>query len=293
MEGDINKLNNKSKLLLKLIVSISITGIFVYILTNIINLRELLLLIKEVSIRSAFAALILYIVSYILKTLRLGLTVNISDFKRLYRIISFNTLFNIFLPFRIGEFSFFYLLKKERITLAQSTMSFLTVRIFDLMSLIAMFLFTYSLYNQRLFQGILIVLFLPIIFYLLKFLVPFIKNGKITTFLKDVLTARTTFSLYTLSLLILFTKFSAFYLILPESINLQLSQSLIAASAGDLTAVLPIYGIAGLGTYEGGYAGILYLMGFEKSLALSASLLVHIFMYIGSCLIAFFCLWFT
>lgn len=83
--------------------------------------------------------------------------------------------------------------------------------------------------------------------------------------------------IYVLSVLTVIFKFLSFFLILPKDIDISLPLSFLAFSTADLTTVLPIHGIAGIGTYESGFASILLLLGVDKELAFLSATVTHIF----------------
>ncbi|NPA53179.1 MAG: UPF0104 family protein, partial [Aquificae bacterium] len=116
----------------------------------------------------------------------------------------------------------------------------------------------------------------------------FIKIEKWQSFSKETLHIKNLLSLYILSLLTFVFKFTSFYFVLPKSLSISFLESFFASSAGDLTTILPIHGIAGIGTYEGGFAGVLIFLGVDKETAFLASVFVHIFILVSSFLIATF-----
>ncbi|NPA53008.1 MAG: flippase-like domain-containing protein [Aquificae bacterium] len=261
---------------------------FLYLFYKVVGFDKLIRFFTEISIINIIFALSLYTLSYVTRTIRWQITLRIKDFWKLFKITSFNTVFNIFLPFRTGELSFFYMLKKENIPISQTTLSFFSVRIFDGIALITVFLVSYLIYTGFFLLSILVFVFMPFSFYLFKFVLSFIKKDKVKDFQESILTLKNIFSLYFLSLFTFVLKFTGFYLVLPKSINLSFIEAFIASSAGDLTTILPIHGVAGIGTYEGGYAGVLILMGVDKESALIASVFVHIFILVGSALLGLF-----
>ncbi|WP_457640849.1 lysylphosphatidylglycerol synthase transmembrane domain-containing protein [Persephonella sp.] len=272
----------------ELFVSIAVTGGFLYLFYVVIGFEKLLSFITEISAFDLFLAFVLYTSSYITRTFRWKITLEIKDFKKLFKITSFNTVFNIFLPFRTGELSFFYMLKKENIHFKDSAFSFFTVRVFDAIALFTVFISSLLFYKGYPVLGLILMSVMPFSFYLLKFLLKFVKIKKFQEFNQNVLTIKNLTYLYGLSLLTFILKFSGFYFVIPEGINLSFLENFFAAAAGDLTTILPIHGIAGIGTYEGGYAGILVLIGIDKDTALLSSVFVHIFILLGAGVIAAF-----
>lgn len=104
-----------SKKIIKLALSVLVSLVFVYLFSRYIGFQKLIDLFKTISLYQFLSGLTLYFISYIVRTIRWKLTIDISDFKKLFKITVFNTFFNIVLPFRVGELSFFYMLKKKEL----------------------------------------------------------------------------------------------------------------------------------------------------------------------------------
>ncbi|MBK3331579.1 flippase-like domain-containing protein [Persephonella atlantica] len=272
--------------LFEISVSIGITAGFLYLFYAVIGFEKFAQFFRQINPVNVIVAFFLYFLSYITRTLRWKLTLSIKDFRKLFRITAFNTVFNIFLPFRTGELSFFYMLKKENIPFSESAITFFTVRIFDAISLFSVFGAALLFLKGFYLYAFLLIIVMPISAVILKHLSSVINYKKLEEFKKSKLSLRNITVLYGLSVLTFFLKFSSFYLVLPAGIDLGFVRAFFAASAGDVTTILPIHGIAGIGTYEGGYAGVLILLGIDKERALLASVFVHIFMLTGAAVIA-------
>ncbi len=272
----------------ELFISIAVSVGFVYLFYVVIGFDVFLKFLTEISLINIAIAFVFYVFSYITRTYRWKITLSIKDFKKLFKITSFNTVFNIFLPFRTGEFSFFYMLKKENIPFSESAVSFFTVRIFDAISLFAVFGASFLILKGYYIFAVLLVFLMPFSFYILKGIVHITNIEKLKTFSKETLHLKNLLILYGLSILTFVSKFTGFFFVLPKNLNLSFLESFFASSAGDLTTVLPIHGIAGIGTYEGGFAGVLIFLGIDKETALLASVFVHIFILLGAALVAGF-----
>ncbi|NPA12584.1 MAG: flippase-like domain-containing protein [Aquificae bacterium] len=270
----------------ELAVSVGITLGFIYLFYVVIGFDRLIYFFKKVDPVNILSALTLYISSYITRALRWQITLSIKDFKKLFKITAFNTVFNIFLPFRTGELSFFYMLKKENIPFSETAVSFVAVRIFDGVSLLTVSIFAFLWLKGLLPLGILVVLVAPGGIFILRALARFIKHSKIQEFSTETLTVKNVLALYILSILTFFLKFTAFSIVLPPEVGLSFKQTFFASSIGDLTTILPIHGIAGIGTYEMGFAGVLIFLGVDKETALLSSVFVHIFMLLGAVITA-------
>ena len=142
-------LNFQSKFvkIFELTVSILITVGFIYIFYKVIGFNNFYKFLTDIEPLNILIAFILYLSSYLTRTYRWKLTLEIKDFKKLFKITSFNTVFNIFIPFRMGEFSFFYMLKKENISFKDSALSFFTVRLFDGIALFSLFFTTLAFHK--------------------------------------------------------------------------------------------------------------------------------------------------
>ena len=282
-------MKNKYLKIFELLISIAVSLGFIYIFYKIIGFKTFLKFLKEVSVINVLIAFFIYTLSYITRTYRWKITLSIKEFKKLFKLTVYNTVFNIFLPFRTGELSFFYMLKKENVPIKDSALSFFTVRIFDALSLGTVFLVSLFLYKGLILYAGLFFLISPLIFYILKYLTGFIKNDKFQKFHSEVLSLKNLLILYFLSILTYILKFTSFYFVLPKNINLSFIENFFASASGDLTTILPIHGLAGIGTYEAGYIGILVFLGVDKETAILSSVFVHIFILTSSALLSLLC----
>ncbi|WP_456465395.1 lysylphosphatidylglycerol synthase transmembrane domain-containing protein [Persephonella sp.] len=281
-------MKKKAIKIFELLVSLTVTFGFVYLFYKVIGFGKFIRFFSEINPINILTAFILYTGSYITRAFRWKIVLSLKEFKKLFKITAFNTVFNIFLPFRTGELSFFYMLKKENIPFSESAVSFFSVRVFDAISLFSVFGITLFLFLNKPVLSIIVFISAPFSFFIFQFLLRYIKHEKVQEFGKTTLNFKNISVLYLLSIFTFFLKFTAFYLILPKGIKLSFVESFLASSSGDITTILPIHGIAGIGTYEGGFAGILILLGIDKQTALLSSVFVHIFMLVGAALIAGF-----
>lgn len=276
---------NSKKVFVKLSLSILISVGFIYVFNNYIGVERLIDLLTNLTAEQLIIGFFLYFVSYIVRTLRWRLTLDLKDFKKLFKVTVFNTFFNIVLPFRIGEISFFYMLKKEGVSLPQTTLSFVVTRIFDGLSLVGVFGLFYFLYVGSPIAGVLTLILSAFLFIPISFLIKKIKHQEVLNY-HSKLQLLNLMKVYALSVLTLMFKFSAFYFVLPTSLSIPLSLSFLAFTTADLTTVLPIHGIAGIGTYEPGFASVLILLGFDREVSFLSATIVHIFIILSSLVIA-------
>lgn len=274
-----------SKKILKLLFSLLITVVFIYFFDAYIGFKKLFDVLKNITAEQIVLGFLLYVISYVVRTLRWKLTLDLKDFKKLFRLTVFNTFFNIILPFRVGELSFFYMLKKEGISLSHTTLSFVITRIFDGLSLVGVFGLFYFLRDGKFLYGLSIFFLSPFLFLPISTLIKMIKHRQIIDF-HSKLQVINLVKIYTLSVLTLIFKFFAFYTVLPKTLGLPLSLSFLAFSTADLTTVLPVHGFAGIGTYESGFASILIALGGDKGVSFLSATVVHLFIIASSSMLA-------
>jgi uncharacterized membrane protein YbhN (UPF0104 family) len=95
---------------------------------------------------------------------------------------------------------------------------------------------------------------------------------------------RLDFSLFCLSLLIRLGKYASIYFLLFALLHshgftlrsLSLWELILAVTGAELTAVLPVKGIAGFGTWESAWALAFALMNFDQSLAIISGIGIHL-----------------
>ena len=77
-------------------------------------------------------------------------------------------------------------------------------------------------------------------------------------------------------------KLGVFAWILQRFIDVSLTTALLGAIGGEVTSVLPIHGVAGMGTYEAGIMAALLPWGLEPDAALEAAVNLHLFLLTAS-----------
>jgi len=177
-------LNKKGIKIFELLVSLAITFGFLYLFYKVIGIGQFLRFFLEINPLSILTAFILYTGSYVTRAFRWKIVLSIKQFKKLFKITAFNTVFNIFLPFRTGELSFFYMLKKENIPLSETAVSFFSVRIFDAISLFSVFGVSFFLFMGNPLLSILVFLIAPFSFFGFQVLLRLIKHEKVQEFEK-------------------------------------------------------------------------------------------------------------
>jgi glycosyltransferase 2 family protein len=89
---------------------------------------------------------------------------------------------------------------------------------------------------------------------------------------------RSLMEIYALTFVVWSFKLMGFGLLLSALSDLLPWQSLLGALGGELTSILPIHGVAGAGSYEGGMIALLMPFGFDLDSALAAAVHLHLFL---------------
>ncbi len=295
-------MRNKLFALIGILISLS----FIFLLIKWKIFPELL---KVLRVRSNFFylsfAIVFYLFTYFFRALRFKIFFSHLPVSNLFYVVVFHTFFNNFLPFRIGEASFPVLLKKffsERVL--KSSVFLIVIRMSDFLVLFFFFLFSLLfvylpskmvLFKKSFYYFLLVLTCaMAVIFIILIFKKRIFWIEKYyTVLLKEIsVNRRQIVGLIVCTTVIWFFKFLMFYFVF-KSIGLGFGffQSLFISAFGELSSVLPVSGIAGIGTYEAGLIAGFFLLGLrDKREIFVYSLYVHFFILLMSLGLAFCCL---
>ncbi len=238
--------------------------------------------IKGINPISLFLAFVLYSLSQLFRSLRWKMLIKDLSLLHLFLINSANIMFNNLLPARTGELSWFYYLKRSKVSLSLSLWTFLLGRLYDLLSLIFLLFLTLLPLNVFMllpsFLSFSIALFLP----KLHLLIPSWNRLKdLKEFIKKEASFRLAFSLFLLSLLSSITKFASLLLIF-NLWKMDLYKIFLGFLGGELSSVLPIHSFMGFGTYELAFSLPLKAIGESLKEWLKIGFLFHSFLLISS-----------
>ena len=266
---------------------------------------------KNFDWRFSFSAFGIYIVMNIFRALRFNFFLeNKIGFKRFLKIVFLYNFWNQVMPFRSGELSYLYLVKKnKKVLIGENLASLVAARVFDLL-VITLFALAGMFFvfkkgapafdiNSGLWLGVglVIFIFVSVIFLNKKIGVFFdfflkkigLLRFKIFSFLlerlKETLGAFSTIK--SVKRFFVFLGYSAciwlvdFFVIWSMSfaagIEVTFWQAIVSTSFLLLTIfILPFQTPVNLGTYEGSLTLVYLFFGFEKNIAVSAGLLIHI-----------------
>jgi glycosyltransferase 2 family protein len=281
----------------KIIISIVVTFVLMYFLLSFISFSDLKDSILKLSLPFILLALFFYLSAYVFRTLRFLVFLKKDlSFKELFPVVCIHNLMNYIIPARMGELSYFYLLKRKKIGFGKSVASLAVVRFFDLF-VVALFFFFSLLFMKNVPESLNGIIFLVAILMglLLIFLLisPLIykhfsskfdcSKNKLVKRLKEIYDAlfvikskSTIFVLFLLSFLTWFSLYSMTYIFLLDlGIQFSIWQAIIVISFPLLASVLPIYGIGGYGTTEAAWLIPFLAFGIPKEIAIANGFVIH------------------
>ncbi|MDG6249463.1 lysylphosphatidylglycerol synthase transmembrane domain-containing protein [Methanocalculus sp.] len=292
-------------------ITIIVTFIILTVLLSQVRLGDIVNTLISMDPLFLFGGFILYIVSYVLRSYRFHFLLNREvSIRDLFPIVCVHNMANNILPARTGELSYVYLLKKQHnMRAGQGVATLLVARIFDLLAVIVFFVSSLLLIDMLPDEIINTALIAAVIFFTLSISVVFffylpwrIKStekdprykshypenpfllkisGKISEILNYILEIRqgnkknilyvAIISIFIWFFLYLFYFFSA----CAMHIDTGFLPTIFAASFVVFTMILPIQGMAGFGTVEGGWAFGFILIGISEITAISSAFGFH------------------
>jgi glycosyltransferase 2 family protein len=294
------------------ITAILITILLIAILITQISLNDVIATLTQINPFCLLAAFGLYICTYFFRAWRFHILLNKEvSIKDLFHIEGVHNMMNYLLPARTGELSYVYLLKTEQNkTTAEGLASLIIARIFDFIIISILFLLFFLFVHDlppaviaAVFLGILVLfLMVSFLFGLLFYGNAFLKIQKefayylnfgtipvgdyITKKSEEIIDCfekfKTDRSEIHISVIILSTgiwvmSYSVYYLIaISMHIPSDTIQILFAVSFAVFSTVLPIQGIGGFGTMEGGWALGFISVGLSKEVAINTGFGFHL-----------------
>jgi uncharacterized membrane protein YbhN (UPF0104 family) len=249
---------------------------------------------RRVSWYSIGITLVLTFVSYWIRAMRLFNYFHADMngmFPLCFKLMLQHNLLNNLLPMRTGEVSFPVLMKRYfNVPVIRSVPVLFLFRVIDLHTLLALALLAAGqLWLNNIFAttGLFIVwMFIPWVLYwmhnvLLQKLGDH-PNGKGRIFLQEILVSlpnnvRAFWHAIAWTWINWAVKLAVFTWVLLLFLDTDFTTAWLATIAGDLTSVLPIYGVAGAGTYEAGVVSALLPFKVETNQAVQAAVNLHLF----------------
>ncbi len=298
----------KKNRIFRLGASVIITAVFLYLIFSNTDPEKLALVFSNADLKLLILGFFCYMLVLVFRAIRFRILLkNSISLKHMIPVVFKYNLFNYILPFKLGELSYVYLLKKKKKPLKEGLSTLIIARLFDLIAIVFVFLAGILLIGNLPemfslifpFAVLLIFLLIGFVFLLLFFPKVFVSivnrifyflkktkirlldsiNEKINEFLHSFkrfnhITISKTFFM---SVVIFFTGFFTTLLILQSlNIYIRLSYLLVLIPLGVLSGLIPVQGIAGFGTFESLWIVGFVAYGFSISEAAIISLGIHI-----------------
>lgn len=252
--------------------------------------RSLLSRWQSVPLSQLFVVVGLTLSSYIVRAYRVYRYFGVGNGHQLtayIRISLIHNALNNFLPMRLGEASFPLLMKQHfGLPLLRSAAGLLWIRLMDLHWLVTLLWAILATTVHEAFSVIAILWLLsPIV--ILRYhwevtsFIPMRWRTKINEY-REYLPAskRLIATTYGITVLAWTIKLLALTEILLAFIAIPWLQGLLAVLTADLSSVLPVHGLAGSGTFEAAVLLALMPLGYEREVALSAAVNLHIYLLV-------------
>ena len=296
------------------ISAVIITITFVAILLSQIEVSNVITTLAGIDPLYLIAGFVLYVCSYFFRTLRFHILLNREvRIKDLFNIVCVHNIANNILPARTGELSYIYLLKKlHNKKTGEGVATLMVARVFDFITISCLFSISALIIQDlpemivkvvwviALFM-ILIVIFLIILLYFgilflnlaKKFFRIFnsekkqiidylLRKGEETVeSFERIKSSGRVIEIITVSMGIWLSLYSVNYILVTAmNINLSFFMVLLASTFSIFTTILPIQGIGGFGTLEGGWAVGFITVGLTKEIAISSGFAYHVIVYL-------------
>lgn len=306
------------------IISLIITGCFVYFILTNFKLNDFKNFINNINLYTLLIALFIYISCYLVRTIRILvlLKIKISEFSNILFIVLRHYILNKILPFKLGELSLVYFLRNEqKIPYSKGLGALLYFRILDLLAIPLFFtvafsikFFVFSDSNNIIILLIsviiLIILFIGFFFLgkilnlILRFLnllprkINFLKKNiyfnlleKYKNFTNEVnkfIKLRVNIKLILLTILNrLLNSLVAYTIFVGFGVSIGFISFIIGSTLSILAEALPISGIGNFGTFEAGWTLGFMLLGYSQKLSLLSGFGVNVIFFTFTLLLLF------
>lgn len=280
----------------KAIASLAITLAFVLALLLWVDWRLLGATLRQAALLPVLAGLVLLLASYAVRVSRLAVTLSIRGgraYLRLARLVLVhNALVNL-LPMRGGDLAFPLLLKRDYGTrLVDGAALILWLRLQDALVLLTLVALVWpglapGWKAAALIAAIAAAAALPWTLRRANLLLPRPLRSRFARALRlALLRRRREWLTWTWTVINWTLKLAAIAWLLAGFAALPVAAALAGAAAAEGAALLPVQGVAGVGTYEGAIIAALSLQGIDAQIALAAALATHAVVLASSLLAA-------
>lgn len=290
------------------IIAILVTIFMILVLFSQVNIKDILYIIITIKPEYLIIGFLVYSLSYVFRAVRFYFLLNREvGVRDLFRIMCIHNLINSILPMRTGELSYIYLLKKhhDRST-EEGAATLIEARIFDMIAVSMLFFLSAAISRQLptpIIGAMWAIALLAAFLLALMVLMP-----KSNIFVGALRTAAVIMNLDKKPLFYLLVEkmdniakifacmnwdkffwcilisvgcwissYSVMYILVAAmGIDFPFGTVLLASTFSLLTTILPIQGLGGFGTIEGGWTIGFMLFGISRELAISSGFSMHI-----------------
>ncbi len=271
---------------MRLLISLIITLALVIAVHLMIGWRIIFEPWTLIPVIEIIPSIILVLFSYLLRSIRIMDWFDRAQFPSSTQVMLQHNLWNNLLPMRTGELSFPVLATKHLETdIAKSLIALFWFRVFDLLCICIILVCALSLWlDHPVFIApalLVFFIFIPVVNFFQEKIPTLFANQKLklNTVLKRLKTeSKQLWRCLLWSIANWISKLLAYAGIFSIFANTDFVDSMIAAIGGELTSILPIHGIAGLGTYEAGIVSVSLTMNMSYENTLAAGVNLHLFL---------------
>jgi hypothetical protein len=309
----------------RILLSLLITAIILYVLLSQISLKDLYALFITMNPVWIFLGAASYFLALLFRALRFKWLIHSKaiSLSELFRITAFYHLSLMVLPSKLGELSYPYFLTKiGGMNMTEGLASLIASRIYDLFIVLLIFFFACIGFQSFFLNNLFLILLLACLLITFIFLAFFYMSGCLR-WISDILgmISKVTHSGNSKSFLWVQRKMNEmaedFYAIkdqksyLPVSltslaswgmifwtfyaflrgfgIGISFLQMIFGSTVGVIANALPISGIGNWGTLEAGWTAGFLMVGVSKEKAIATGFGIHILIFIACAIISFFC----
>ena len=232
--------------------------------------------VRQISPLHLAVGLFFYGLSYLLRAVRWKYYYPKAPFGGLFFTTAVNTFLNNLLPARLGELSIFALLRRYDTDFKTTLGKFLKVRLLDGLALLTLFILALVSVKTNLFIGLL----LSLTVYPLGVAVSTLLkvSEKMPSLDWELLP-------FLLSVGALLSKLLAVYIVL-EKLGLDFLRFTVGFLGGEVSTIMPLHSVAGIGSYETSFSLALKLfLGESFKEGFAVGFLSHAFLLLGSTLL--------
>ncbi|WP_079913859.1 lysylphosphatidylglycerol synthase domain-containing protein [Paenibacillus sp. 32352] len=256
----------------KVLFSVIITIIVLVLCIKLINIDDIMIAFRKISISTILIGIIIYVVQFILRAYRLSLVLeNLNTLRLMPFMMIYQFLLRI-LPFKSGEISYVVLLKKHyKVATSVGTSTLFLMRLLDALSIVYLLVFTQYYKKHLYFSLFFFLIFIISSSYIILLFLRTKKNDNvyilrlIKKYLGDIprITLNKIVVLQIISLLIYVNLYFFAYFVSNDLVQISMSNIIYVVNYAFIGNYIPINGI-NVGTQEIGWMVGLSRLGYSS-----------------------------